>query len=67
MRTYAWKFNADVGVEEMKKSDSNDKYVHSYCFRRTVHLTLESNQTPSSDSPSESSSDSPSDDSSEKE
>ena len=56
------KFDPDVGIEEMKKSDSKDKYLHSYCKRITGHLTLESNQTPSSDSPSESSSDSSSDD-----
>ena len=43
--------NADVDVKEMKKSDSKDKFVHSVCFRETLHLTLESNQTPYSDSP----------------
>ena len=46
----------DVDVEEMKQSDSKDKYVHCECRRETLHLTLESNRTPSSDSPSESSS-----------
>ena len=44
--------NADVDVEEMKKSDSKDKYLHSGCLRGTAHLTLESNQTPSKDEPS---------------
>ena len=63
MRSYLLEFDADVDVKEMKKSDSKDKYVHSWCQRRTFHLTLESNQTPSSDSPSDCSSDSPSNDS----
>ena len=36
---------ADVSVEEMKKSDSKDKYVHSECRRRTIYLSLESEQT----------------------
>ena len=49
MRTYSKYFNADVDVEDMKQSDSKDKYVHSACRRKTVHLTLESNQTPSKD------------------
>ena len=38
---------ADVPVKEMKQSDSKDKYIHSECLRRTVHLSLESNQTSS--------------------
>ena len=59
-----WFGNADVDVEEMKQSDSKDKYVHSYCERKTVHLTLESNQTPSSESSSDWSSDWSSDSSS---
>ena len=64
MLSYARGFNADVDVEEMKQSDSNDKYVHSYCRRETFHLTLESNQTESSSYCSfDSSSDSPSNDS----
>ena len=61
MMSYVWRFDADVDVEEMKQSDSKDKYVRSTCLRETVHLSLESNQTPSSDSPSESSSDCSSD------
>ena len=52
MRTYDDGLFADVGVEEMKKSDSKDKYLHSGCLRGTAHLTLESNQTPSKDEPS---------------
>ena len=40
MMTYLFKLNADVGVEEMKKSDSKDKYVHSECHRRTEYLSL---------------------------
>ena len=52
MMNYVMKLNADVDVEEMKKSDSKDKYVHSWCVSQTVHLTLESNQTPSKDEPS---------------
>ena len=56
MMSYWDGLDADVDVEEMKQSDSKDKYLHSYCSRDTVHLSLESNQTPSSDSQSESSS-----------
>ena len=48
MRTYFDDF-ADVDVEEMKKSDSKDKYVHSQCRRRTDYLNLESKQTSSED------------------
>ena len=44
MMTYAWELRADVDVEEMKKSDSKDKYVFCCCERRTVHLTLQSNR-----------------------
>ena len=40
-------FYADVGVEEMKKSDSKDKYVHSDCRRITANLSLELEQTSS--------------------
>ena len=53
MMSYLWKFDADVGIEEMKQSDSKDKYVRSTCNRLTFHLTLESNQTPSKDEPSD--------------
>ena len=42
MTTYLDDIIADVGVEEMKKSDSKDKYVHSECRRITVYLSLES-------------------------
>ena len=31
MWTYLMNYNADVDVEEMKKSDSKDKYLHSSC------------------------------------
>ena len=48
MWTYDWKFYADVDVEEMKKSDSKDKYLHSFCHRITTYLSLESEQ-PSSE------------------
>ena len=41
---YNYNFRADVDVAEMKKSDSKDKYVHSRCQRKTVFLTLESEQ-----------------------
>ena len=47
MKTFKTTFDADVDVEEMKKSDSKDKYVHSKCRRTTVYLTLESEQTSS--------------------
>ena len=29
----------DVNEEEMKQSDSKDKYVHCFCWRRTVRLS----------------------------
>ena len=32
--------NPDVDVEEMNKSDSKSKYVHSRCLRETIRLTL---------------------------
>ena len=38
LRTYSLEIYADVGVKEMEKSDSKDKYVHSVCLRQTVHL-----------------------------
>ena len=41
MMSYFRNFGADVDVEEMKQSDSKDKYVHSACERQTFHLTLE--------------------------
>ena len=50
MSTYLFDlFNADVNVEEMKLSDSNDKYVRNECYRRAIYLTLESSQTSSED------------------
>ena len=33
--------NPDVDPEEMKKSDSKDKYVHSTCFRGSMVLNLD--------------------------
>ena len=39
--------NPDVDPEEMKKSDSKDKYVYCYCFRETIQLTLDSNESSS--------------------
>ena len=42
MLSYLYYLGADVDVEEMKKSDSKDKYVFSWCQRKTVHLSLES-------------------------
>ena len=36
--------NPDVGFEEMERSNSNSKYVHGYCWRRTFPLILETNQ-----------------------
>ena len=44
MRTYSKNLNADVDVEEMKQSDSKDKYVKSTSVRKTVYLSLESKQ-----------------------
>ena len=49
MGTYLLKLDADVGAEEMKKSDSKDKYVHTRCIRRTEYLYLESEQSSSED------------------
>ena len=61
MLTYRYNYGADVSVEKMKKSDSKDKYVHSYCHRRTTYLSLESEQTSSDDSFDDLSEDIPSD------
>ena len=33
--------DVDVDAEEMKQSDSKDKYVHCTCLRRTMHFTLD--------------------------
>ena len=45
---YSLKFfrggNPDVDPEEMKKSDSKDKFVYSSCWRRTKCLTLPSSE-----------------------
>ena len=32
---------ADVDVEEMKQSDSKDKYAQCRCVRQTINLTLQ--------------------------
>ena len=45
MMNYVLKLNADVDVEEMKKSDSKDKYVKCICQRKTVYLTQEWDNT----------------------
>ena len=42
MMTYWLGFGADVDVEEMERSDSTAKFVHSSCLRKTVRLTLKS-------------------------
>ena len=42
--TYFWEKmenHADVNTEEMKKSDSNDKFVHAKCCRHTILLSLD--------------------------
>ena len=48
LKSYAYYYidglNPDVDVEEMKKSDSKSKYVHGYCERWTIPLTLETSQ-----------------------
>ena len=49
METYFLYFHADVDVNEMEKSDSKDKYVHTRCIRKTEYLYLESEQTSSED------------------
>ena len=41
LRTYLYNEHADVDEEEMKKSNSKDKYVHCECWRNTVLLALE--------------------------
>ena len=52
LRTY-WNYldgeNPDVYPEEMKKSDSKDKYVHCSCWRETFLFNLDSNQSSSED------------------
>ena len=40
VKTYFWP-NPDVDEEEMKKSDSKDKFVHGRCYRRTKVLKLD--------------------------
>ena len=47
LRSYVDCFNSvnpDVGFEEMEQSNSNSKYVHGFCWRRTFPLILETNQ-----------------------
>ena len=63
MMTYLNSLSADVGIEEMKKSDSKDKYVHTRCIRRTEYLYLESEQTSSEDMSSQDFAENSSDDS----
>ena len=46
MMTYRMNWNPDVNQEEMKKSDSQDKYLLGTCFRVTNVLPNEVNQTP---------------------
>ena len=41
MLSYTWGFGADVDPEEMKESDSKDKYLHGYCYRLTMVLNLD--------------------------
>ena len=57
MNTYLYGIDVDVDKEEMKKSDSKDKYVQTACIRRTTLLTLDSNPTPFEDEISDESSD----------
>ena len=65
METYLNNFGigADVDVEEMKKSDSKDKFVHARCIRRTKYFSLELEQTSSEDMSSEDFAENSSDDS----
>ena len=35
-----YEVSPDVDVEEMKKSDSKDKYVHCKCLRKTIYFNL---------------------------
>ena len=41
MRSYLKYFMADVDAEEMKMSDSGDKFVHGRCIRKTFILTVQ--------------------------
>ena len=50
MKSYLFT-DPDVDVEEMKKSDSKDKYLHSSCRRITVYLSRESDQNSSKNVP----------------
>ena len=45
MMIYLYGDGADFRVEEMKKSDSKDKYVKCICQRKTVYLTQEWDNT----------------------
>ena len=47
------KWDHDVHADEMKKSNSKDKYLHCYCWRRTSSLNLENYLNSSEDEDSE--------------
>ena len=47
------KWDHDVNADEMKKSNSKDKCLHCYCWRRTTSLNLESYLNSSDDENSE--------------
>lgn len=49
METYWFGQRADIDVEEMAKSDSKDKYIHSRCRRTMIQLTLETSLTSTDD------------------
>ena len=49
LNTYWAGSTADVDEEEMKRSDSKDKYVRVLCRRYTIPLTLDANVTLSAD------------------
>ena len=38
MNTYGCGLRADVGLVDMKKSKSTDKYLNGRCWRKTIHL-----------------------------
>ena len=48
--SYWKKTDADVDIEEMKKSNSKSKYIHCRYVRGTFPLKLESNQTSEAES-----------------
>ena len=41
MMSFIREFDADIEVDELKKSDSKNKYVRCFCHRQTVHLIIE--------------------------